>query len=69
MRRRTWSPSGGNIGEKNFKPPFNYPRKASLMRYSTGHQGVTCQGCHESIHGLYPVTPAIERPATRRRRR
>jgi mono/diheme cytochrome c family protein len=53
-------PSGGNAGEKNFKPPFNYPRKASLMRYSTGHQGVTCQGCHESIHGLYPVTPAID---------
>ena len=53
-------PSGGNAGEKDFKPPFNYPRKASLMRYSTGHQGVTCQGCHESIHGLYPVTPAID---------
>ena len=53
-------PSGGNAGEKNFKPPFNYPRKASLMRYSTGHQGVSCQGCHESIHGLYPVTPAID---------
>jgi hypothetical protein len=30
------------------------------MRYSTGHQGVTCQGCHESIHGLYPVTPTID---------
>jgi len=53
-------PSGANIGEKDFKPPFNYPRKASLMRYSTGHQGVTCQGCHESIHGLYPVTPTID---------
>jgi hypothetical protein len=59
-------PSGGNAGEVNawgdtkFKPPFNYPRKASLMRYSTGHQGVSCQGCHESIHGLYPVTPTID---------
>jgi len=59
-------PSGGNVGDKDrlgrgtFKPPFNYPRKASLMRYSTGHQGVTCQGCHESIHGLYPVTPTID---------
>ena len=52
-------PSGGNIGG-DFRPPFNYPRKASLMRYSTGHQGVSCQGCHESIHGLYPVTPAID---------
>ena len=30
------------------------------MRYSKGHQGVTCQGCHESIHGLYPVTPTID---------
>jgi hypothetical protein len=40
--------------------PFNYPRKASLMRYSRGHQDITCQGCHESIHGLYPVTPTID---------
>jgi mono/diheme cytochrome c family protein len=47
----------GNI---NFNPPFNYPAKASLMRYSKGHQGVSCQGCHESIHGLYPVTPTID---------
>ncbi len=43
----------GNI---NAFPPFNYPRKASLFRYSRGHQDITCQGCHESIHGLYPVT-------------
>jgi mono/diheme cytochrome c family protein len=47
----------GNI---NPFPPFNYPAKASLMRYSKGHQGVTCQGCHESTHGLYPVTPTID---------
>jgi hypothetical protein len=47
----------GNI---NPFPPFNYPAKAGLMRYSKGHQGVTCQGCHESIHGLYPVTPTID---------
>jgi hypothetical protein len=47
----------GNI---NAYPPFNYPAKASLMRYSKGHQGITCQGCHESIHGLYPVTPTID---------
>jgi VCBS repeat-containing protein len=59
-------PSGGNagdvtrLGETEFKPPFNFPRKASLMRYSKGHQGVSCQGCHESIHGLYPVSPAID---------
>jgi len=44
----------GNI---NAFPPFNYPQKASLFRYSRGHQDITCQGCHESIHGLYPVTP------------
>jgi hypothetical protein len=47
----------GNI---NAFPPFNYPRKASLMRYSRGHQDITCQGCHESIHGLYPVTSTID---------
>ena len=47
----------GNI---NPYPPFNYPRKASLMRYSRGHQDMTCQGCHESIHGLYPVSPTID---------
>ena len=41
-------------------PPFNYPRKASLNRYTRGHQDLSCQGCHESIHGLYPVTPAID---------
>jgi len=35
-------------------PPFNYPRKASLFRYTRGHQDISCQGCHESIHGLYP---------------
>jgi hypothetical protein len=40
--------------------PFNYPRKAALMRYSRGHQDITCQGCHESTHGLYPVTPTID---------
>jgi hypothetical protein len=47
----------GNI---NPFPPFNYPAKASLMRYSRGHQDISCQGCHESIHGLYPVTPTID---------
>ena len=47
----------GNI---NPFPPFNYPAKASLMRYSRGHQDLGCQACHESIHGLYPVTAAID---------
>jgi len=40
--------------------PFNYPRKASMFRYTRGHRDITCQGCHESIHGLYPVTPTID---------
>ncbi|OIP49020.1 MAG: hypothetical protein AUK28_04220 [Desulfobacterales bacterium CG2_30_60_27] len=47
----------GNISNN---PPFNYPKKASLFRYTKGHQGITCQGCHESTHGLYPVTPTID---------
>ena len=41
-------------------PPFNYPAKASLSRYTRGHQDISCQGCHESIHGLYPVGAAID---------
>jgi len=41
---------------RNPYPPFNYPGKYALFRYSRGHQDITCQGCHESIHGLYPTT-------------
>lgn len=52
-----YTEQSGNI---NAFPPFNYPRKASLFRYSRGHQDITCQGCHESTHGLYPVTPKID---------
>jgi len=52
-----YTEQSGNI---NFFPPFNYPAKAGLMRYSFGHQGISCQGCHESIHGLYPVGAAID---------
>lgn len=37
--------------------PINQPGKYSLMRYSKGHAGLACQACHESTHGLYPVTP------------
>ncbi|WP_459870215.1 cytochrome c3 family protein [Endothiovibrio diazotrophicus] len=36
--------------------PINQPGKYSLMRYTKGHAGLACQTCHESIHGLYPVT-------------
>jgi len=47
-------------GHINAFAPYNYPRKAGLMRYSRGHRDITCQGCHESIHGLYPVAPSRE---------
>jgi len=40
--------------------PIDQPGKYALMRYSKGHSGITCQGCHESIHGLYPVNPAVD---------
>ncbi len=52
-----YTEQSGNI---NAFPPFNYPRKASLNRYSRGHQDITCQGCHESTHGLYPVVGNID---------
>ena len=40
--------------------PINQPGKYSSMRYSKGHSGLACQSCHESIHGLYPVTPNVD---------
>ncbi|MBI4665822.1 MAG: hypothetical protein HY751_05350 [Nitrospinae bacterium] len=40
--------------------PINQPGKHSLMRYSKGHAGLSCQACHESIHGLYPVTSKVD---------
>ncbi len=40
--------------------PINQPGKYSQVRYSKGHAGLACQSCHESIHGLYPVTPRID---------
>ncbi|MDH3353687.1 MAG: cytochrome c3 family protein [Chromatiales bacterium] len=40
--------------------PINQPGKYSSMRYSKGHAGIACQSCHQSIHGLYPVTPNID---------
>lgn len=40
--------------------PINQPGKYSLMRYTKGHAGLACQACHESIHGLYPVTPSVD---------
>ena len=40
--------------------PINQPGKYSLMRYSKGHAGMACQVCHQSIHGLYPVSPEAD---------
>ena len=40
--------------------PINQPGKYSLNRYTKGHAGLACQGCHQSIHGLYPVTPRTD---------
>jgi len=40
--------------------PIDQPGKYALMRYSKGHSGITCQGCHESSHGLYPVGPGVD---------
>ena len=40
--------------------PINQPGKYSLMRYTKGHAGLACQSCHESIHGLYPVTSDVD---------
>ena len=35
--------------------PIDQPNKYSLYRYSKAHGNISCQSCHESIHGLYPV--------------
>jgi hypothetical protein len=43
--------------------PIDQPGKYALMRYSKGHSGISCQGCHESTHGLYPVNPEIDSTA------
>ena len=40
--------------------PINQPGKYSSMRYTKGHAGLTCQACHQSIHGMFPVTPRID---------
>jgi hypothetical protein len=40
--------------------PIDQPGKYALMRFSKGHFGITCQGCHESTHGLYPVNPEVD---------
>ena len=47
-------------GQGGVAYPINQPGKYSIMRYSKGHAGLACQSCHESIHGLYPVTPSTD---------
>ncbi|BCX81667.1 hypothetical protein MIT9_P1245 [Methylomarinovum caldicuralii] len=47
-------------GQGGIAYPINQPGKYSLMRYSKGHAGLACQACHQSIHGLYPVTPRVD---------
>jgi mono/diheme cytochrome c family protein len=42
-----------NMGGSYF--PIDQVEKLSLMRYSKGHHGISCQSCHQSTHGLYPV--------------
>jgi hypothetical protein len=48
-------------GQGGLAYPINQPGKYSSMRYSKGHAGLACQACHESIHGLYPVTSDVDR--------
>jgi len=45
--------------------PINQPGKYSNMRYTKGHAGLACQACHQSIHGLYPVTPRVDQTTYR----
>ena len=45
--------------------PINQPGKYSGMRYTKGHSGLACQACHQSIHGLYPVTPTTDQTSYR----
>jgi len=37
--------------------PMDQPGKYSLMRLSAAHAGITCYGCHQATHGLFPVNP------------
>lgn len=47
-------------GQGGVAYPINQPGRYSSMRYTKGHAGLACQACHESIHGLYPVTPEVD---------
>jgi hypothetical protein len=47
-------------GQGGVAYPINQPGKYSSMRHTKGHADLACQACHESIHGLYPVTPKVD---------
>lgn len=40
--------------------PVDQPGKYALMRHSKGHAKLSCQACHQSTHGLYPVNPEVD---------
>ncbi len=44
-----------SMGGANF--PLDQPGKYALMRFSRAHAEITCQGCHQAAHGLFPVNP------------
>jgi hypothetical protein len=44
--------------------PIDQREKPSLMRYSKGHHGLSCQTCHQSMHGMHPVDPDGVDPTT-----
>jgi len=52
------------VESEGMNPPWAEPGKYALMRHSKGHERIACQSCHESIHGLYPVSP-LNDPTTR----
>ena len=45
-------------------PPIDQEEKYSLMRYSKGHWGLSCQSCHQSMHGMHPVIEDGADPTT-----
>lgn len=45
-------------------PPIDQQEKLSFMRYSKGHWGISCQSCHQSMHGMHPVADAGVDPTT-----
>ncbi|NOY52785.1 MAG: hypothetical protein GXP58_04105 [Deltaproteobacteria bacterium] len=52
------------VESQGMNPPWAEPGKYALMRHSKGHERIACQSCHESTHGLYPVSP-LNDPTTR----